>query len=415
MLFDYTQYSRPCACGRTHPVETRFAVVQPGVLREAAAYCQKEGLSGLSVAVYDENTYAATTDRHPAVGREIVLDPQDLHANERGVQLLTEQLPGDVGYLLAIGSGTVHDITRYCAYRLGVPFVSCPTAASVDGFCSSVAAMTWGGCKKTLTAVAPQFVLADTDIIRQAPLRLTRSGYGDMVGKYIALADWRMAHILTGEYLCESIAGLTMEATQAVLDSAAGIRDGQAAAYESLIAGLLLSGIAMQLLGYSRPASGAEHHISHLIEMEPPGLRVHSTALHGEKVGVGTRLVSAAYHRLISSGQPAFRDYTGPDKALIDTLFGERLAPGIYEENREDAARGIRGEQLSRCWPALRQVIETIPTPEALQRAYATIGAVTRLPEIGVPEDKAPALLRYAPLVRNRLTLLRLLPCFVTE
>lgn len=176
--------------------------------------------------------------------------------NERGVQLLTEQLPGDVGYLLAIGSGTVHDITRYCAYRLRVPFVSCPTAASVDGFCSSVAAMTWGGCKKTLTAVAPQFVLADTDIIRQAPLRLTRSGYGDMVGKYIALADWRMAHILTGEYLCESIAGLTMEATQAVLDSAAGIRDGQAAAYESLIAGLLLSGIAMQLLGYSVPLPG---------------------------------------------------------------------------------------------------------------------------------------------------------------
>lgn len=112
------------------------------------------------------------TDTRPLAG-EIVLDPQDLHANERGVQLLTEQLPGDVGYLLAIGSGTVHDITRYCAYRLRVPFVSCPTAASVDGFCSSVAAMTWGGCKKTLTAVAPQFVLADTDIIRQAPLRLT--------------------------------------------------------------------------------------------------------------------------------------------------------------------------------------------------------------------------------------------------
>lgn len=316
-----------------------------------------------------------------------MLDPQDLHANERGVQLLTEQLPGDVGYLLAIGSGTVHDITRYCAYRLGVPFVSCPTAASVDGFCSSVSAMTWGGCKKTLTAVAPQFVLADTDIIRQAPLRLTRSGYGDtgpvrMIARQGASFTAPTAKHLTGEYLCESIAGLTMEATQAVLDSAAGIRDGQAAAYESLIAGLLLSGIAMQLLGYSRPASGAEHHISHLIKMEPPGLRVHSTALHGEKVGVGTRLVSAAYHRLISSGQPAFRDYTGPDKALIDTLFGERLAPGVYEENREDAARGIRGEQLSRCWPALRQVIETIPTPETLQRAYATIGAVTRLPEI---------------------------------
>ncbi len=415
MICNYTQHDRLCACGKHHRVETRFAVIQPGVLHDAKAYCRREGLTGISVVVYDQNTYAATADRHPAADREIVLNPQGLHANERGVEMLMERLTDDVGYLLAIGSGTVHDITRYCAYRLGIPFVSCPTAASVDGFCSSVAAMTWGGCKKTLTAVAPQFVLADTDIIRQAPMRLTRSGYGDMVGKYVALADWRMAHILTGEYLCETIAGLTMDATKTVLDSAAGIRDGQPEAYESLIAGLLLSGIAMQLLSYSRPASGAEHHISHLIETEPPGLGIHTTALHGEKVGVGTRLVSAAYHRLAEHPIRAFQDYVEPDKALIDRIFGEKLAPGIYEENRDDVARGITGAQLSRCWPALRQVIETIPTPAALQTAYATIGAVTCLSEIGVDEAKAPELLRYAPLVRHRLTLLRLLPCFITE
>lgn len=415
MICNYTEYDRPCACGKHHRVETRFAVIQPGVLREVLDYCRREGLTGTAVAVYDRNTYAATAGRHPAADREIVLDPQGLHADERGVQMLMEQLTDDVGYLLAIGSGTVHDITRYCAYKKGVPFVSCPTAASVDGFCSSVAAMTWGGCKKTLTAVAPRFVLADTDIIRQAPMRLTRSGYGDMIGKYVALADWRIAHTITGEYLCETIAALTMDATKTVLDSAAGIRDGQAAAYESLIQGLLLSGIAMQLLSYSRPASGAEHHISHLIETEPPGLGIHTTALHGEKVGIGTRMVSAVYHQLADGTVREFRDYVAPDKAVIERLFGEKLAPGIYEENREDVAQGITGEQLAHCWPALRQIIATIPTPAALDSAYATIGAVSRLSEIGIDEEKAPELLRYAPLVRHRLTLLRLLPCFVME
>ena len=123
------------------------------------------GLQGYCVAVYDENTYQATADRHPRVDEEVILPAENLHANEHGVDLLLESLPEKTEIILAIGSGTIHDISRYCAYTKNLSFVSCPTAASVDGFCSSVAAMTWNGCKKTLTAVSPKIVVADLDII----------------------------------------------------------------------------------------------------------------------------------------------------------------------------------------------------------------------------------------------------------
>lgn len=219
-------------------------------------------------------------------------------ANEHGIETLSKKLPSNAEVLIAIGSGTIHDLTRYCAAKRSIPFVSCPTAASVDGFCSSVAALTLNQCKKTVPAVAPTLVIADIDVIKNAPLYLAKSGFGDMVGKYIALSDWKIAHILTGEYYCPRIANVTAQAVNAVVQSVSKIAERDEQAFEELTYGLILSGLAMQMIGNSRPASGAEHHISHLIEMAPAGLHISSEALHGEKVGVGTLLVAGEYQRM---------------------------------------------------------------------------------------------------------------------
>ena len=181
MVIDSLKYNGLCSCGREHKMETVFSVVENGCLKDVNRYMKEYNLQGYTVAVYDENTYKATADRHPDADLEIILNPENLHANEHGVELLLKQLPQNTQVLIAVGSGTVHDIVRYCAYQKGIDFVSCPTAASVDGFCSSVAAMTWKGCKKTLTAVAPKIVVADIDVINNAPIRFAKSGFGDMV------------------------------------------------------------------------------------------------------------------------------------------------------------------------------------------------------------------------------------------
>lgn len=408
MIIDSKQYSGICACGRTHEMTTEWCVIEAGALAYCDEYITSHGLGGSAVAIYDENTYAATKGLHPHADYEIILPPEGLHADNHGVALALSQIPSGCDYLIAVGSGTVHDITRYCAYEKGIPFVSCPTAASVDGFCSSVAAMTWDGFKKTFTAVAPRLVIADTNVFSKAPMRLTRSGFGDMIGKFIALAEWRIGRTLTGEYFCPTIHDMTMDATNAVLESAEGIRDGDATAYEKLMCGLLMSGLAMQLLGNSRCASGAEHHISHLIEMAPEPLGLASDALHGEKVGIGTLIAAREYHRLTDGERPHFCDYPTVADSTIVAAFGERLCASIIEENQHNCAAGITAELLANRWDVICAIVRTVPTERELLDKYRVLGLVSTLDELGVPEDKHNVLLDVSPLVRNRLTLMRL-------
>ena len=411
MIIDSKVYGGHCTCGREHPMDTKLSIVEAGCLRDLDEYIGQCGLSGFRTVIYDENTYRATEGLHPAADQQIILDPDNLHANEHGVELVMGRLSEDAEYLIAVGSGTVHDITRYCAYLRKIPFVSCPTAASVDGFCSSMAAMTWEGAKKTLTAVAPTLVVADLDVISKAPAFLARSGFGDMIGKYIALTDWRIGHILTGEFYCSRIAELTEQATRDVLDSADGIASGDPAAFEKLTGGLLLSGIAMQMLGYSRPASGAEHHISHCIEMEPDGLGIRSDALHGEKVGVGTLMALKEYHRLAALPDECWGDYPGIDQRRVQAVFGDRLSRQILEENRKDAAAGITGANIRAHLEEIRREIGKLPREADLRGAYTRLGVKADLGDIQVDPALAQQLLDASPMVRNRLTLMRLRRC----
>lgn len=408
MIIESQKYSGRCTCGQDHVMTTEFCIIDAGCMSDIDKYISRYGLSGFSVAIYDENTYCAEGLIRPTVNQEIILSPQNLHADNNAVDLVLAELSENCDYLIAVGSGTIHDITRYCAYQLGVPFVSCPTAASVDGFCSSVSAMTWYGFKKTLTAVAPKIVVADLNVISKAPSYLAKSGFGDMVGKFVALADWKVAHIMTDEYFCNTIHDMTMDATRAVVQSADGIRKGNIDSFEKLTYGLLMSGLAMQLLGNSRCASGAEHHISHLIEMKPEGLGGTSNALHGEKVGVGTLLACKEYHDMRNNTDIRWSDYKKLENEYIQSMFGDALSKSIITENYEDVCCDISAEQISSKWNCICDIIREIPTVEELKKVYDVLGVKATLSEIDFPEEKLEMLLEYSPLVRNRLTLMRL-------
>lgn len=138
MIIDSKKYSGTCTCGKDHSMTTEFCIIEPGCMKNIGTYIEKYGIAGSCAAIYDENTYSAFGGLRPVVGCEVVLPPENLHADNHAVAETLKKLPPDSDYLIALGSGTVHDITRYCAYKMGIPFVSCPSAASVDGFCSSV-------------------------------------------------------------------------------------------------------------------------------------------------------------------------------------------------------------------------------------------------------------------------------------
>lgn len=415
--FEHLLADFSCACGRVHSSAVKKIVMKPGALSELAEVVRSMGDFSCVVMICDSNTYAVAGKRAEsavACRQTICLDPCGLHANEHAVGLVTDRLTAEADLLLAVGSGTIHDITRYVAYHRGIPFISVPTAASVDGYVSNVAAMTWNGAKKTMTACAPIAMVADIDLIAEAPMRLTASGVGDMLGKYTSLLDWRVGHALTGEYYCEHTVSLVEQALTNVRDSVTRLQARDRDAVTSLMYGLVLSGVAMQHTGISRPASGAEHHISHLIEMTIP--TEVCDALHGEKVGVGLMLVSRLYHTFAALSDRAIaeglQDYHAADAAFVTRSFGS-LAEEIFKENAEDCATGVTKEQILRLMPQLRAWIAELPTPEELTVLFDACGACKSLQDIGLSEESMlPTLYRTAPLVRNRLTLMRLLTCF---
>lgn len=411
MRIDSNQYGGICACGKEHRMETRLCIIEQDALCRFDEYLAEMGLTGGRCVVYDEHTYAAVPpEKRPKALQEIVLDPEGLHADDFSTAHVLAQLKSGAEVMVAVGSGTVHDIVRYCAADRALPFVSVPTAASCDGFCSNVAAMTWEGYKKTLSSRAPVMVVADLAVISKAPSFLVASGVGDMLGKYTALADWQMSRAVTGEAVCPTIFHIMKDATDCIMKNAVKTVRGDLDAFEAVTYGLVMSGIAMQMMGNSRPASGGEHHISHIIESAPVGLGVHSDALHGEKVGVGTLLASREYHRLAEMEDISDKlvPFTPIDMNWLEEFFGEKLYPSARAENEHDCLAQVTPEKLAAAWPEMRKIIAAIPTEEALYKLLEGLGAKRCLEDIGVPEEKRQLLLDTSPMIRNRLTLMRM-------
>ena len=410
MIVDSSTYSGICSCGKQHDMVTRGAVIEKDCLLRFEELMEQYGISGKRCALYGENSYAATADRHPAAQQVIVLKAEGLHADEKSTAEVLAKLEEDVEVLIAVGSGTIHDIARFCAHERGIRFVSCPTAASVDGFCSTVAAMTWYGFKKTITAVAPEIVIADSEIIKNAPFHMVCSGVGDIMAKYTALAEWEISHAVTGEYLCQTIYDITRQAADMVMESVPGLLAGEHTAYEHVTYALVMSGIAMQMMGNSRPASGAEHHISHMIEMGPKQFEVGFPAMHGEKTGVGTVIAAREYARMAQAEDISHSvvDYAPVSDAYLTEFFGEALAEAVIAENRADCLAKVTPEALVANWQTVREIIGKIPSADELYALLTQLGAKRDPEDIGISGEQIETLLEYSPLVRNRLTLMRM-------
>ena len=317
----------------------------------------------------------------------------------------------DVDFMIACGSGTIHDITRYHAYHKKINFLSIPTAASVDGFVSTMAAMTWKGMKKTFTAVSPIFVLADSDIFAHAPKRLTASGVGDLLGKYTALCDWRIASAVTGEYISWPIVNWEYDILKDLVNNLDGIGSGDLAAYENLMYGLLLSGLAMQIMTYSRPASGCEHHCSHL--WEEAAINEPIDYLHGEKVGVGLCITSAVYKKALEKlkeGNYTVKDHMDVEVDFIKEHFKNPvLQAEILKENEDNVMAGITGQQLKEHEADIIKILEDLPSAKQEINWLKQVHGLTTLSEIGLDENLRTLTLKLSPYVRHRLTFMRLI------
>ena len=349
----------------------------------------------------------------------------DLVPDERAIGCALVAVPAQTTLLISLGSGTITDLTRYIAFRLHLPFVALPTAPSVDGFTSSVAPLILGRIKTTVETAAPLAVLADSGVLAAAPKRLLRAGIGDLAGKLIARSDWLASSIVNGEprcdYIIDKVDGYVRSSLE--LDEAAA---ASVAGSERLFEGLDVSGLGITLVGTSRPASGAEHHISHFLEMQHE--RGNAPRLyHGESVAVGTYLASMLYHRLIDRqfaeleesvararrADSATRTGEEARVALIRRLFGEsgELLVGRYREGRPDDGRRKRTlDALAPRWDSFTASIRAhLPPLHEVAASFDRVGVPYDPVKLGISRDIVHAALLCAKEVRTRYSVLTLL------
>lgn len=246
---------------------------------------------------------------------------------ERASELFSS-LPRSVTAVVGVGGGKALDVAKYVAFLAQRPYVAVPTALSNDGFCSPQSSLTLQGRRRSLPAAMPFGVIVDTHVCLAAPRPLTLAGVGDLAAKATAIHDWKLAFHAVGEPLNDFAVLLSVEAVQAFISRPTLDEEG----LRTLGNSLLLSGIAMEICGSSRPASGSEHLISHALDALSTRPR-----LHGLQVGVATYLMSLVQQQRSEAIAQLFAA-TGFWQAIIDDPFSAaewlaavRQAPQVKE------------------------------------------------------------------------------------
>jgi glycerol-1-phosphate dehydrogenase [NAD(P)+] len=398
-----------------------------GAARRMAAFCAARlGAPAAVRLVADRNTWAAAGaeagSELRAAGlttRVTVFDWENLAPDARAVfRLLVDDVPSERLYI-AVGSGTITDIVRFAAHRTGRDFVSLPTAPSVDAYSSIVAPMIIEGVKRSVIAGAPIAVFADPAVLAAAPRPMIAAGFGDMLAKLSAEADWRLGELAWGESYDAAIAARSVAAARECVAAADSIGAAEESGVRVLAGALVESGTCMALAGNSRPASGAEHQYAHYWEMKlyregrPP-------ILHGLKSGFGTieaaRLWKAvaslpageARSRLASYEPPPpeaelarIRESYGPEAEDVAAAHGRFLSMG-----RDELKRITR--TLAEAWDGVAAIAAAAPGPSEAKALLARAGCPVDAAALGLGPEEVALAYRDAHYLKERFTVAKL-------
>jgi glycerol-1-phosphate dehydrogenase [NAD(P)+] len=399
--------------------------IEEGAARRFAAFCIDNEVSKVRV-IADQATFralgAAVEDeltRAGVVVRSTILGYPDLAPDAKSVfKLLADDDPAERLYA-AVGSGTITDIVRFVCHRTGREFVSLPTAPSVDAYSSVVAPMLIDGVKRSVNARAPIAIFADPAVLAAAPRPMIASGFGDMLAKLTADADWKLGALIWDEVYDAEIAARSIAAARSCVDVAKSIGAAEKTGIRTLIEALIESGTCMALAGNSRPASGAEHLYAHFWEMKlyregrPP-------ILHGLKAGFGTIEAARLWEevRTLEPGEAErrLRSWTPPsrseEEARIRQSFGPEAEDIILAHERflsmshEELDRITR--KITANWFEIRAIAKAVPGTDDIRALLALAGNPTEAAALGLSDEEVASAYRDAHYLRDRFTIAKL-------
>ncbi len=274
----------------------REVLIGNGTLEQVAEITRRLGISKSALIIagsrttYDiagRNVKELLEDRKMEVNTFLVetATVKDVEAVEERIKALRPQV------VFGVGGGTKIDVAKCSSARQEAQFISVPTTASHDGISSPLSSIKGFDKPYSVMAQAPIAIIADTNIIMQSPWRLTVSGCGDVIAKFTAVRDWKLAHGEKKEYYGGYAASLAIMSAKLVMENADLISSRSEEGLRILIEALISCGVSMSIAGSSRPCSGSEHMFSHALGAITP-----NRSLHGERCGVGA-IMMAYLHR----------------------------------------------------------------------------------------------------------------------
>ena len=405
---------RNCKCGREHTVDIRALEIGSDMTRRTGEILAREGFPKNILLVADDNTLRVSDgilealDAHGFTLKKLIYKDLKYARAEQVAEV--EALCADVDGILSVGTGSLNDICRAAALHAHKEFAIFATAPSMDGFASDTAPILRNNFKETWRGVQPSVIIADTKILAKSPTELKAAGLGDMIAKYVAITDWRVSTLLTGEYFCENIEKLTLDAVNKCVSLADKLATEDEEAAGSVMEALVISGIAMKFAGCSRPASGAEHMVSHFLECYKCANGIWPD-YHGKKVGVASLLICGAYRKIAENVEIVTAGEDPLDLDALLSLFEPAFHGEIRALNTSPITDIVDPEVLTVRWQDVRNVVlKYIPEPSVLFEAMHAAGGITDIEGIHVsPELMRNALHGHAHM-RHRIYLSRLLP-----
>ena len=415
---------RACPCGKTHRFSSRV-ISGKGVLATLPELLAEFGCKKVYV-LSDTNTYRAAGEQVcriladagiAAVSHSFREDAPE--PEEKTVGSAVMHMSADCGGIVAVGSGVINDTGKILAALSGKPYIIVATAPSMDGYASATSSMTRDGLKCSLPSRCPDVIVGDTDILCRAPLKLLKSGLGDMLAKYVSICEWRIAHLLLGEYYCEDIADLIRQAVKRCVDNAPGLLRREEAAVAAVFEGLVIGGVAMNYAGLSRPASGVEHYLSHVIDMRAVEFGT-PMELHGIQCAIGTLKAVTLYEKLLAMEPDRekalnfVRDFDKADwnrqlREYLGTAAESMIALEEKEGKYDPAAHALRLETILAHWKDIQAIArEELPAAGKLEELLDAIEAPKTLAEIGIAETELPMIFRCTKDIRDKYVLSRL-------
>ncbi len=406
--------SHACSCGRIHSCDIKTVLIGSGVL--SCIHSLVEQYYHI-LLVADNRTYTVCGDAvRSQMGdklKQVVVLHRDgiLIPNEQAVKEIQEQLEAGTDLIVGIGSGVIQDLCKYVSYQADIPYHIVATATSMDGYASIGAAMIMGNMKVTYSTHVPEAIIGDTDILQNAPMEMIQAGYGDILGKFSCLNDWKLSHVVNGEYLCEKVYQFTWDMLQSVKGLGESLQKRDAQAIQTLMEALVGVGVAMAYMGNSRPASGSEHHLSHFFEVVGI-LKQEAYFAHGIDVAFSAVYTQKLRDKLCS-------DLTWDEKDRRNRTFCWKS----WEENihsiYSDAAEGVIALQKKMGWydvdrlPVYKEkwtdicrVLAEAPSAHELTGYLASIGLDIRCFEERYGIEKIKNALIYGKDLKDRYTVL---------